>query len=82
MRIKKSKFLIVPLSFWLLGIVYLSLPEPVIPNLPGALKSTEPGDTVQIPGVWSYYTTLSREEAIGFYKEAFSRSSFKRIVVY
>jgi hypothetical protein len=79
MRIKKSKFLIVLLSFWLLGVVYLSLPEPVIPNLPDSLKSSEPGDTVQIPGVWAYYTNLSREEAIGFYKEAFSCSSFLKI---
>ena len=67
------------LAFWLLGVVYLSLPEPIIPNLPGALKSTEPGDTVQMPGVWAYYTDLSREEAIGFYKEAFSRSAFLKI---
>jgi len=79
MKIKKSKFLIVLLAFWLLGVVYLFLPEPVIPNLPGALKSTEPGDTVQIPGVWAYYTDLSREEAIGFYQEAFSHSSFLKI---
>lgn len=79
MKIKKSKFLMILLSFWLLGVVYLSLPEPIIPNLPGALKSTEPGDTVQIPGVWAYYTNLSREEVVSFYKEAFSRSSFLKI---
>ncbi|MCJ7804910.1 hypothetical protein MUP35_04240 [Patescibacteria group bacterium] len=64
---------------YLLGIFYLVLPEPVIPNLSGALKSIEPGDTVQIPGVWAYYTNLSRREAIDFYKEAFSRSSFLKI---
>ncbi len=79
MKIKRSRFLIILLSCWLLGVVYLSLPEPVIPNLPESLKSTEPGDTVQIPGVWAYYTNLSREEAIGFYQEAFSRSSFLKI---
>ena len=64
---------------YLLGIVYLVLPEPVIPNLPGALKSIEPGDTTQIPGIWAYYTNLSRREAIDFYKEAFSKSSFLKI---
>ncbi len=64
---------------YLLGIVYLVLPEPVIPNLPGALKSIEPGDTTQMPGVWAYYTNLSRREAVDFYKEAFSKSSFLKI---
>jgi len=46
MKIKKNKFLLILLSFWLLGLVYLALPEPVIPNLPNSLKSDEPGDTV------------------------------------
>jgi hypothetical protein len=64
---------------YLLGIFYLVLPEPVIPNLPGALKSIEPGDTTQMPGVWAYYTNLSRREAVDFYKEAFSKSSFLKI---
>lgn len=64
---------------YLLGIVYLVLPEPVIPNLPGALKSIEPGDTNQMSGVWAYYTNLSRRETVDFYKEAFSRSSFLKI---
>ena len=67
------------IAVYLLGIFYLVLPEPVIPNLPGALKSSEPGDTVQIPGVWAYYTNLSRREAIDFYKEAFFHSSFLKI---
>lgn len=61
---------------YLLGIFYLVLPEPVIPNLPGALKSIEPGDTTQMPGVWAYYTNLSRRQAVDFYKKSFSRSSF------
>jgi len=64
---------------YFLGIVYLFLPGPVIPNLEPALKSVEPGDTVQIPGVWAYYTNLSREEAVNFYKKAFSYSSFLKI---
>ena len=67
------------LIIYLLGLVYLIIPGPVIPNLEPALKSVEPGDTVQIPGVWAYYTNLSREEAVNFYKKAFSRSSFLKI---
>lgn len=55
------------------------IPGPVIPNLEPALKSVEPGDTVQISGVWAYYTNLSREEAVSFYKKAFSHSSFLKI---
>lgn len=66
-------------AIYLLGIVYLVLPEPIIPNLPGALKSIEPGDTTQMPGVWAYYTNLSRREAVDFYKKTFSKSSFLKI---
>jgi len=64
---------------YLLGIFYLVLPEPVIPNLTPALKSTEPGDTVQMPGVWAYYTDLSREEVVAFYQQAFAKSPFLKI---
>ncbi|MCX6724608.1 MAG: hypothetical protein NTV20_00705 [Candidatus Shapirobacteria bacterium] len=64
---------------YLLGVVYLVLPGPVIPNLEPALKSIEPGDTTQMPGVWAYYTDLSREEVVSYYKKAFSRSSFLNI---
>jgi len=64
---------------YLLGVFYLVLPEPVIPNLTPALKSTEPGDTVQMPGVWAYYTDLSREEVVAFYQQAFAKSPFLKI---
>lgn len=70
---------ILVLVVYLFGLAYLVLPEPVIPNLEPALKSTEPGDTTQIPGVWAYYTNLSRRETVNFYKEAFSRSPFLNI---
>jgi hypothetical protein len=66
-------------AVYLLGVFYLVLPEPVIPNLTPALKSTEPGDTVQIPGVWAYYTDLSREQVIDFYQQAFAKSPFLKI---
>jgi len=73
-RMKKK--LLVVFLIYLLGIFYLILPEPVIPNLPDSLKSTEPGDTTQIPGVWAYYTNLSRKEVVDFYRKTFSRSPF------
>lgn len=73
---KKCFFWLVIFLIYLLGIVYLILPGPIIPNLEPAFKSIEPGDTIQIPGVWAYYTNLSRRESVDFYKKAFSRSSF------
>ncbi|MBM3205328.1 hypothetical protein FJZ41_00550 [Candidatus Shapirobacteria bacterium] len=69
------------LVVYLLGVFYLVLPTPVIPNLEGGLKSQEPGDTTQMPGVWAYYTNLSRREAVDFYKKAFSRSWFLKITL-
>jgi len=72
---KKIGFLIIILWF-----VYLILPAPSeIPALPQSLKSTEPGDTVQIPGISAYYTNLSRQEVINFYQSYYSYSSLFNI---
>lgn len=61
----------------LFAIIYLILPPPAeLLPLPNSLKSDEPGDTVQIPGISAYYTDLSRQEVISFYQKYFSRSSF------
>lgn len=76
---KKLKLNLFLLFFYSLGLFYLILPEPVIPNLEPGFKSTEPGDTTQLPGVWAYYTNLSREESISFFEERFKRSSFLKI---
>jgi len=63
--------------FLLLGTFYLVLPSPDdFPALPNSLKSTEPGDTVQIPGVSAYYTDISRKEVVDFYFQYFSKSPF------
>lgn len=60
-----------------LFLIYLLLPSPPEPPpLPQSLKSTEPGDTVEIPGLSAYYTDLSRQEVLDFYQKNFSRSSF------
>ena len=66
------------LSLGLLFSLYLVLPGPRLPppDLPESLKSTEPGDTYQIPNVSAYYTRKKRDEVISFYKDYFSRSSF------
>lgn len=65
---------------FLLGTFYLSLPAPRdFPHLPQAVKSTEPGDTVQIANVSAYYTDMPRQEVIDFYFDYFSRSPFFKI---
>ncbi len=65
------------LPLYLLITSYLLLPPPpVFPDLPDSLRSTLPGDTVQIPGVSAYFTDLDRQTVISFYEESFSRSSF------
>jgi hypothetical protein len=72
---------VITLAIYGLGLVYLLLPGPVIPNLEPAFKSTEPGDTWQLPGVWAYYTNLSRQEVVDFYKRAFRRSAWDGILL-
>jgi len=76
---KKIPHIILILIFFL-GTFYLVLPAPRdFPPLPNSVKSIEPGDTVQMPGVSAYYTDVSREEVMKFYKKNFSRSSFLNI---
>ena len=49
------------------------------PDLPGAVKSIEPGDTIQIKNVSAYYTDMPRKDVVDFYFNYFSRSSFLNI---
>jgi len=73
MKKKKLFFFLI----FILGTVYLCLPAPKkFPDLPNSLRSTEPGDTIQIPGVSAYYTDTSRREVVDFYFKYFSRSPF------
>jgi hypothetical protein len=62
---------------FLFGTIYLVLPAPKsFPPLLQGVKSTEPGDTVQITNVSAYYTDTSREEVVNFYQNYFSHSPF------
>lgn len=62
---------------FLLGTFYLMLPSPKdFPPLPQGVKSIEPGDTIQIPGVCAYYTDMPRKEVVDYYFDYFSRSPF------
>ena len=58
-------------------LVYLLLPPPAVPPpLPESTKSNLPGDIVEIPHLYAYFTNLSREEVMAFYQEHYSRSRF------
>lgn len=71
----KRLIIIITIIIFILGNLYLILPSPAeLPSLPDSLKSTEPGDTTQIPGVSAYYTDLPRKAVVDFYTKAFSRS--------
>lgn len=59
-------FLIV---FNILAFIYLIGSTPNLPDLENSVKSNLPGDTTQISNVSGYYTNLSREQVIGFYKK-------------
>ncbi|PIV01258.1 hypothetical protein COS54_01190 [Candidatus Shapirobacteria bacterium CG03_land_8_20_14_0_80_39_12] len=73
MKFKKVFFVIT----FFIGTFYLLLPVPKnFPDLPGAVKSTEPGDTVQIANVSAYYTDMPRKDVVRFYQDYFSRSPF------
>ena len=56
------------LTFSLLFLAYLSLPNPEFPTPPpDALQSDEPGDT-ETPLRRAYFTNLTREEVMSHYK--------------
>jgi hypothetical protein len=59
----------------LLALVYLLLPSPAEPPpLPESTRSNLPGDTVEIPHLYAYFTNLSREEVMAFYQQNYSHS--------
>ena len=75
---KKSLFKKIWLGLGFFFTLYLLLPEPKLPppGLPDSLKSTLPGDTVQLPRISGYFTDRSRNDVVSFYKDYFSKSPF------
>jgi len=52
---------LLPVFFlYLLGLVYLSLPQPAVPVVIDGLRSQEPGDTDQNPDQSAYFTQKER----------------------
>lgn len=77
---KLFKPLLVILVFLL---IYLLLPSPSQPPpLPESVRSTEPGDTVEIPGLFAYYTNLERDQVISFYQSHYTTSSFLNLPLF
>lgn len=68
----KKPIIFLAALIYLAGLVYLSLPQPIVPGLPGSLRSTEPGDTWQHPEQSAYYTDLDREDVLGYYQRNFA----------
>lgn len=72
-----KKIILVGLGIlWIIFGLYLFLPISEIQPLPNALKSNEPGDTVQVPNVSAYYNNYTRQQVMDFYKKQFCCSSF------
>ncbi len=71
------------LGLGILFSIYLLLPGPELPppDLPDSLKSTELGDTIQIPNVAAYFTDKTRAEVMEFYSRYSSKPSFLGITL-
>ncbi len=67
-------------AIYLLGVVYLLLPNPVYPDLSSAVLSTEPGDTWQNPDQKAFFTDKERSAAINELQESFSLKIFGKTV--
>ena len=65
----KKVFLTILVVFNIFAVVYLVYPIPALPDLENSVKSDLPGDTIQITNVSGYFTNLSRQEVMNFYKK-------------
>lgn len=77
----KKVLLITAVVVWLLFGLYLVLPGPDIPPLPGSVKSNEPGDTVQVSNIAAYFNDYSREEVLFFYNNHFNKSAYNNLLL-
>jgi hypothetical protein len=59
---------------YLLGIFYLSLPNPIYPDLSSGSLSNEPGDTWQNPGQKAFFSDQTRQDVLQDLQNSFSLS--------
>lgn len=60
----------------LIIFAYLLMPPPKVINIPDAMVSDEPGDTIQIQGVAAYFTNMTQEQVLDYYAREFNSSSW------
>lgn len=60
------------LCIYLIGLVYLSLPQPSVPVVIDGLRSQEPGDTYQNPEQSAYFTQKERQQILPEIQSGFS----------
>ena len=60
----RKLFLTISVLIYILGSIYLSLPNPQLPDLSDSYRSTEEGDTWQHPDQKGYYTQRIRSTVI------------------
>ncbi|MBU1117941.1 hypothetical protein KKD37_03165 [Patescibacteria group bacterium] len=75
----KKIFFTIFIFFNIVALAYLFIPTPSLKDLPNSVKSTEPGDTVQLKNVAGYYTNLSRTEVMNFYRSIYFAPLFVRL---
>ena len=63
---------IIVATVYLLGVAYLFLPTPQVPDLPESTRSNEAGDTWQHPDQKAFYTHKSRAEVLNYMQSQFS----------
>lgn len=71
-----KKFLLFALPLYLVGAIYLLLPEPHVAALPDSVRSDEPGDTWQHPDQSAYFTGQNRSQVLDFYQSSFALKLF------
>lgn len=71
----KKSFTVSIVVIWVAFGIYMLLPAPTIRDLPNALKSDEPGDTYQNPGVTGFYNDMTRSQVVNYYQQQFCCSS-------
>lgn len=76
MDTKKLLILTSPIALLVLFLIYLLVPSQPVAPLPDSLKSIEPGDTIQIPGISAYYSQHEREFVTKYYQDQFAPRIF------